>query len=350
MVAHTGSVGRRRTRGRVRSGAMRAVVCQQLGPVDDLVVEDRPDLDGGPDRVVIDVEAAGVNYVDALFVQGEYQIKPPTPFVPGGEVAGVVRSVGEQVEGLAPGDRVIATVGLGGFADQVEARPAQVFPVPDGMTATQAAGFVQSYCTALFSLRDRAGVRPGEWVLVLGAAGGVGRAAIDVAHALGAHVIAAASSAERLEACRAAGADAVVDYGSEDLKARARELAVEGGSSSGGVDVVVDPVGADKAEPALRSLGYDGRYLVIGFAGGEIPRLPLNQVLLRNRRVVGVDWGAWMLAHPAEQRALLTELLAMVGDGRLHPPEPTARPLADAPAALADLLARRVTGKLVLVP
>lgn len=329
---------------------MRAVVCPQIGPVESLVLEERPDLEPGAGEVVVAVEAAGVNYVDALFVRGEYQIKPPTPFVPGGEVAGVVREVGAGVEGAVVGDRVIATVGLGGFADQVRARPEQVVTIPPAMTATQAAVFVQSYCTALYALSRRAQLRPGEWVLVLGAAGGVGRAAIDVAVALGAHVIAAASSAERLVDCVAAGAEACVDYGTEDLKTRARALAVEGGAAGGGVDVVVDPVGAALAEPALRSLGTNGRYLVIGFAGGAIPSLPLNQVLLRNRQVVGIDWGAWMLAHPAEQRDLLIEALDRVAAGQLHPPEPAVRPLAEAPQALTDLLARRVTGKLALVP
>ncbi len=329
---------------------MRVVVCPQIGPVESLLVEERPDLVPGAGEVVVDVEAAGVNYVDALFVQGEYQIKPPTPFVPGGEVAGIVRAVGTGVDAVAPGDRVIATVGLGGFADQVRARPEQVVAIPPAMTATQAAVFVQSYSTAVYALERRARLQPGEWVLVLGAAGGVGRAAIDVALAVGAHVIAAASSAERLVACREAGAEATVDYGNEDLKTRARALAAEGGSTSGGVDVVVDPVGDALAEPALRALGTTGRYLVIGFAGGAIPSLPLNQVLLRNRQVLGIDWGAWMLGNPGEQRALLTEALDRVAAGRLHPPEPTVRPLAEAPRALADLLARRVTGKLALVP
>lgn len=329
---------------------MRAVVCQELGPVERLRVEEGEEPQAGPGTVVVGVQAAGVNYVDALFVQGEYQIKPATPFVPGGEVAGRIAAVGDGVEDWAVGDRVLANVGLGGFATAVAARPSQLFAIPDALTATQAAAFIQSYCTALYSLRDRAGVQSGEWVLVLGAAGGVGRAAIDIARALGARVIAAASSAERVRACLDAGADVGIDYSTEDLKTRARELAVAGGSTSGGVDVVVDPVGADRAEPALRALGNDGRYLVIGFAGGGIPSLPLNQILLRNRKVIGVDWGAWMLGHGPEQHALLTELLAMAGDGHLHPPEPTIRPLDEAPAALADLLAGRVTGKLVLVP
>jgi NADPH:quinone reductase len=265
-------------------------------------------------------------------------------------VAGTVLEVGDGCEGVAVGDRVIASVGLGGYASRVVARPSQLFAIPETMSASQAAAFTQSYCTALYALRDRAHLAPGEWVLVLGAAGGVGRASIDVAAALGAHTIAAASSPERLAPCLAAGAAAGIDYATEDLKARARDIARQGGSTSGGVDVVVDPVGSDKAEPALRSMGDLGRYLVIGFAGGEIPRLPLNQVLLRSRHVIGVDWGAWMLSHGDEQRSLLTELLAMVGDGRLHPPEPESRSLDDAPAALADLLAGRVTGKLALRP
>lgn len=325
-------------------------MCHQIGPVGALAVDEGDDPTAGPGQALIAVEAAGVNYVDALFVQGQYQIKPATPFVPGGEVAGTISAVGEGCNGFAIGDRVIAAVGLGGFASHVVAGPSQLFRIPSNMTSTQAAAFTQSYCTALYSLRDRAGLRPDEWVLVLGAAGGVGRAAIDVARAMGAHVIAAASSPERLGPCLAAGAEVGVDYSHQDLKTAAREAARAGGSSSGGVDVVVDPVGADKAEPALRSLGDGGRYLVIGFAGGEIPRLPLNQILLRSRHVIGVDWGAWMMGHGDEQRSLLSELLDWVGDGRLHPPEPESRPLTDAPTALEDLLARRVTGKLALVP
>lgn len=323
---------------------MRTVVCQQIGPPEWLVIENRDPLQPGPDQVVVDVRAAGVNYVDALFVQGEYQIKPTPPFVPGGEVAGEVTAVAPEVDEVRPGDRVIASTGLGGFAEQVLATPGQVTPIPDSLSYPAAAALTQSYSTALFSLTRRTSLEAGEWLLVLGAAGGVGRAAIDVGTALGAHVIAAASSPERLDRCREAGAEAVIDYSREDLKTRAREL------SGGGVDVVVDPVGADKAEPALRTLGDDGRYLVVGFAGGEIPRIPLNQVLLRNRRVIGVDWGAWMMGHAEEQRELMDTLMSMVAGGRLHPPEPTAYPLDRVAEALRDLLGRKVTGKIVLVP
>jgi NADPH2:quinone reductase len=324
---------------------MRAATCRAFGPVEDLVIEERPDLSPGPGQVLVSVEAAGVNFVDALFVQGEYQIKPPVPFVPGGEVAGTVAAIGEGVEGLAAGDRVVSMTGLNGFADQALAPAAQTHLLPASLDTERAAALIQSYCTALFALDRRAGLRAGESVLVLGAAGGVGRAAVDVAKALGARVIAAASNAERLDAARAAGADETIDYSSEDLKVRAKELA--GGS---GVDVVVDPVGDRYAEPALRALGYDGRYLVIGFAAGEIPRIPLNLVLLRNRRIVGVDWGAWMIAHGLEQAELLREVLAMVADGRLHPPAPRTYPLADASVALRDMLENRVGGKAVLVP
>jgi NADPH2:quinone reductase len=324
---------------------MRAIVCRELGPPEILCIEEREPLTPGDGQVVVDVRAAGVNYVDALFVGGQYQIKPPLPFVPGGEIAGVVSGRGAGVEGFALGDRVLAMCGLGGFAEQVVLDPTQLVAVPGALDFARAAAFTQSYCTALFALRERAHVRAGESLLVLGAGGGVGLATIDVACALGARVIGAASSDAKRAAARAAGAAAVIDTTREDLKGRVREFA--GGS---GIDVVLDPVGGALAEPALRALGYLGRYLVIGFAAGVIPRLPLNQVLLRNRAIVGVDWGAWAMQHPAEQRALLTELLRMVSDGRLSPAAPTAYPFERVAAALNDLLNRRVTGKIVLVP
>lgn len=321
---------------------MRAAQCLEYGEPLSVVELDDPEPREG--QLCIDVEASGVNYVDALIVRGQYQIKPPTPFVAGSEVAGRVCSVGPGVEGTAVGDRVFAMTGFGGFAERVVIAANRVSRIPETMSVGQAAAFTQSYSTALFSLRDRGRLCAGETVLVLGAAGGVGRAAIDVAKALGASVIAGASSAEKLEACRALGADAVIDYSSEDLKTRAREL------SEGGVDLVVDPVGGALAEPALRALAYLGRYLVIGFAAGEIPRLPVNQILLRNRSVVGVDWGAWMLANGDAQRTLIGELMAMVEAGKLSPSEPTVYRLEQVEAALDDLLNRRVNGKAVLVP
>ncbi len=323
---------------------MRYVTCTELGPPEVLSLDETGPLGPGPGQVVIDVEAAGVNFVDALFVAGRYQIKPPLPFTPGSEVAGVVRSVGPGVEGWEVGTRVLAMCGLGGYAEQVAVGATQAVAVPASLSAAQAAAFTQSYCTAMFALRERARLQPHETVLVLGAGGGVGLAAVDVAKALGARVIAAASSDAKLAAARAQGADETIDYLREDVKVRARELA------GGFVDVVLDPVGGPHAEPALRSLGLFGRYLVIGFAAGEIPRLPVNQVLLRNRAILGVDWGAWSMQFPAENAALVRELLALAGDGTLRPPEPTVYPLDQVARALTDLLERKITGKVVLQP
>jgi NADPH2:quinone reductase len=323
---------------------MRAVVCQEFAPIDRLVIEERPDPAPGPGKVLVAVRAAGVNYVDGLFVQGKYQIKPPLPFTPGGEVAGDIVAVGDGVEALAVGDRVLAMPWLGGFASHVELAAGGVVPIPGDLTYGQAAALVQSYGTMLFSMTRRMQVRAGEWVLVLGAGGGIGLAAIDVARHLGAHVIAAASSEAKLAAARAAGADATIAYETEDLKERAREL------SGGGVDVVVDPVGDRFAEPALRAQRWMGRYLVIGFAGGDIPKLPANQVLLNNRTIVGVDWGAWTMRDPDGNRELLAELMELAGSGALSPVEPTEYPLDDVVAALTDLQDRKVAGKVVLVP
>ena len=323
---------------------MRAVVCQEFAPIDHLVIEERPDPVPGPGKVVVAVRAAGVNFVDGLFVQGKYQIKPPLPFTPGGEVAGDVVAVGDSVEGVTTGDRVLAMPWLSGFASHVELAAGGVVPIPGDLTYGQAAALVQSYGTMLFSLTRRTQVAAGEWVLVLGAGGGIGLAAIDVARHLGARVIAAASSDDKLAAARRAGAEATIAYETEDLKARAREL------SEGGVDVVVDPVGDRFADPALRALRWMGRYLVIGFAGGEIPRLPANQVLLNNRSVVGVDWGAWTMRDPEGNRALLAELMDLAGSGALSPVEPTEYPLDDVVRALTDLQDRKVAGKVVLVP
>lgn len=323
---------------------MRAVVCKEFAPIDQLVLEERPDPEPGPGQVAVAVRAAGVNYVDGLFVQGRYQIKPPLPFTPGGEVAGDVVAVGEGVDDPAVGDRVLAMPWLGGFASHVVLPARSVVPIPGDLGYGQAAGLVQSYGTMLFSLTRRTHLAEGEWVLVLGAGGGIGLAAIDVARHLGARVIAAASTAEKLDAAKAAGAEATIDYEREDLKARAREL------SDGGVDVVVDPVGDKHAEPALRALRWMGRYLVIGFAGGDIPSLPANQVLLNNRTVVGVDWGAWTGRDPEGNRDLLAELMQLAGAGALSPVRPTEYPLDEVAAALTDLQERRIGGKVVLVP
>jgi len=323
---------------------VRAVVCQEFAPIDRLVIEERPDPDPAGGNVVVAVRAAGVNFVDGLFVQGKYQIKPPLPFTPGGEVAGDVVAVGTGVDEVAVGDRVLAMPWLGGFASLVEVPSSSVVPMPGTLTYGQAAALVQSYGTMLFSLTRRTKVAEGDWVLVLGAGGGIGLAAVDVARHLGARVIAAASSDDKLAAATRAGAEATIAYEREDLKVRAREI------SGGGVDLVVDPVGDRFAEPALRALTWMGRYLVIGFAGGEIPRLPANQILLNNRTVVGVDWGAWTGRDPAGNRALLSELMELAGSGALSPVEPVEYPLDEVVRALTDLQDRKIAGKVVLVP
>jgi NADPH:quinone reductase len=323
---------------------MRAVVCTSFAEPEDLVVEQLDTPACPADRVRVHVWASGLNYVDALFVQGRYQIRPAVPFIPGSEIAGEITELGADVTGWQVGDRVFASIGLGGFADEVVLNPAQLVPIPDRLSYGQAATMSQSYATAWFCLTRRTVVRPDEWVVVLGAAGGVGLAAIDVARALGAKVIAVASTDDKLRLCIERGAHGVIDYTTEDLKVRIREL------TDGGADVVLDPVGGDAAEPALRALGNLGRYLVVGFASGDIPQLPANQILLRNRQVIGVDWGAWAMSDPAANATLLGEVIAAVEDGSLSPVEPTSYPMTDAGRALRDLLDRRLTGKACLTP
>jgi NADPH2:quinone reductase len=324
---------------------MRAIVCRELGPPSLLVVEERPDPEPGPHGVVVAVEAAGVNFVDGLFIAGQYQIKPALPFTPGSEVAGRVAALGDGVEGVAVGQRVMTSVGLGGYASHVVVGAAGLVPLPDNFDAPRAATFIQSYCTNLFALRERAAAQPGETVLVLGAGGGVGLAAIAVARALGCRVIGAASSEQKRQAALAAGAEAVIDTTNESVKDRARAWA-----DGTGVDIVVDPIGGPEAELSLRALGDRGRYLVIGFASGAIPSVPLNQVLLRNRTVLGIDWGMWAMQHAAEQHALLRDLVAMVAAGSLDPVHPSTYPLEQVGIALDDLLARRTVGKVALIP
>jgi NADPH2:quinone reductase len=329
---------------------MRVIVCEEVGSVDGLRLVEREAPVAGPGHVVVDVQAAGVNYVDALFVQGRYQIKPPVPFVPGSEIAGTIAAVGEGVDGGLVGRRVVSMCGLGGFAEQVAVPVDAAVPIPDALDAATAAAFVQSFCTARFALRDRGRLQPGERVLVLGGGGGIGLATVAVAVAHGARVAVAASTPDKRAAALASGAEHAIDSSGDPDEAAARLKAEARAWSGGGIDVAVDPVGGPFAEAALRSLTYDGRLLIIGFASGPIPRLPANQILLRNRSVVGVDWGAWALSHAAEQRQLLDGLLDDVAQGVLRPVAPHVRPLPEAAQALRDLLDRKVLGKLVLTP
>ncbi len=322
---------------------MRAVVCQEWGPVQNLVVEERPSPPLGPDDVRIDVTACGVNYVEGLMVQGLYQVKIPAPFVPGMEIVGRITEVGENVTGRSIGERVFASPGIGGYVSEAVARADRCLSLPDTLSDGQAATFMQSYLTGWFALSRRVTTSPGQRMLVLGAGGGVGLAAVDLGTALGLEVYAAASSPEKLELARQAGAVALIDSSTEDVKERAKEL------SGGGVDFVYDPVGGELGATCLRALGNEGTHLVIGFVGG-IPQMPANQILLRNRQVVGVEWGGWAGRFPEENQALIEQVLAMIGEGRLRPVEPTTYPLEQAGQALRDLAGRKVAGKVALIP
>ena len=322
---------------------MKAVLCRAFGPPSGLTLEEVDAPEPGPGQVLIRVEACAVNFPDTLIVQGRYQVRPPLPFSPGGEVAGVVAELGEGAAGPPPGTRVLAMTGHGGFAEMAVASADAVVEVPADVDAVSAAALSYAYGTTLHAFRDRAEMRPGETVLVLGAAGGAGLAAVQVAKLMGARVIAAAS-AGKLQTCREAGADALVDYRQEGWRNTVRDL-----SGSGGVDVVYDPVGGPYSEPALRSLNWGGRHLVVGFAAGDIPRIPLNLPLLKGCGILGVSYGAFAKRDPDGNRALVGQLLTWVREGRLRPRVSATHGLEHAAAALDALLARGVTGKIVLV-
>jgi len=322
---------------------MKAVLCRTFGPPSGLVLEDVPAPQPGPGEMLIRVAACAVNFADTLMIQGKYQTRPDLPFSPGGEVAGTVAALGPGVAGPPPGSSVLAMTSHGGFAELAVARADAVVPVPEGVEPVAAAALSYAYGTAFHALRDRGGLQPGEMVLVLGAAGGTGLAAVRLAKLLGARVIAAASG-DRLETCHQAGADALLDYRQEGWRDRLREL-----THGRGVDLVYDPVGGPYAEPALRSMAWGGRYLVIGFAAGEIPRIPLNLTLLKGCAILGVFYGSFAKREPEANRALMGQLLAWVREGRLRPWISATYPLAQAPVALEALLSRRATGKIVVV-
>ncbi|HEX3771349.1 MAG TPA: NADPH:quinone oxidoreductase family protein [Polyangiaceae bacterium] len=323
---------------------MKALVCHAFGPIDSLVYEDVPDPKPVAGQVVIGVRACGINFPDTLIVQGKYQFKPAFPFSPGGEVAGVVEAVGAGVKDVKVGDRVVATHGSGGMAEQFVTDASHVIPMPEGLDFAIAAALPTAYGTTLHALRDRADLKAGESLLVLGAAGGVGLAAVQIGKRMGARVIAAASGPEKLAFCKENGADDVVDYAQEDLKERVKTL-----TGGAGVDVVYDAVGGKYSEPALRATGWQGRFLVIGFAAGDIPKIPLNLTLLKGCSIVGVFWGMAMMRDPAKLRGELRELLAWAADGSLKPHLYAKYPLERALDALKDIEARRVKGKAVVV-
>ncbi|ABF43840.1 Alcohol dehydrogenase, zinc-binding protein (plasmid) [Deinococcus geothermalis DSM 11300] len=324
---------------------MRALICTAFAEPEALTVQTVPDPTPGPGEVVLDVQAAGVNYPDALMVMGQYQVKPPLPFTPGAEAAGVIAAVGEGVTHLRPGQRAVAFTGTGAFAEQLLAPASVVMPLPDGLELEVAAGLPLAYGTSMHALADRAQLQAGETLLVLGAAGGVGLAAVMIGKALGARVIAAASSEEKLKLCREHGADETLNYAAENLRERLKTLT--GGQ---GPDVIFDPVGGDLAEPAFRSIGWGGRYLVVGFAGGEIPKLPLNLPLLKGASLVGVFWGEFARRDPPANARNMARLLSWVAEGKVRPLVSERYSLERAPEALRALLSRRVTGKVVVTP
>ena len=323
---------------------MKAVLCREFGPPSVLRVEDVPSPRPGPGQLVIATRACGVNFPDTLIIQGKYQFKPDFPFSPGGEVSGVVKEIGDGVTTFRVGDRVIAATTFGGYAQEVVADAARTIPMPDGMDFASAAAFVLTYGTSHHALKDRANLQAGETLLVLGAAGGVGLAAVALGKLMGARVIAAASTPEKLAVCVAHGADETIDYAAEDLRARIKELT--GGK---GVDVVYDPVGGDFSEPALRSMAWNGRFLVVGFAAGTIPDLPLNLPLLKGCSVVGVFWGGFTRNEPERNRINLRELGLWAAEGKLRPHVSARYPLERAAEALQALIDRKVQGKVVLV-
>ena len=323
---------------------MKAVLCKQYGLPETLVVEELPALAPAAGQVIVSMKAAGVNFPDALIIQGKYQMKPPLPFSPGTELAGVVKAVGTGVTQPRVGDAVIAYAGYGAYAEEVAVDARACIPMPAGVDFKVAASFMLTYGTSYHALKDRAQIRPGETLLVLGAAGGVGSAAVELGKLLGARVIAAASNEDKLEACRQLGADATIDYTKEDLREAVKRV-----TEGKGVDVVYDPVGDKYAEPAMRDMAWGGRYLVIGFAGGEIPKVPLNLPLLKGFSIVGVFWGSFTRKEPQENEANARELLGWIAAGKLKPLVSAVYPLADEARALEDVMQRRIKGKAVLV-
>lgn len=324
---------------------MKAIMCNAWGLPDTLVIEERPNPQPGVGEVAIDVQAAGVNFPDVLIIQNKYQSKPELPFTPGSELAGTIRALGSGVTHLKVGDRVIAFIGNGAFAQQVVANAATVMPMPPGMDFDIAAAITLTYGTSHHAVVDRAQLKAGETMLVLGAAGGVGLAAIEIGKALGARVIAAASSDEKLAVCTAHGADATINYSTQDLRAAIKEAT--GGK---GPDVIYDPVGGIYTEPAFRSIGWRGRYLVIGFANGEIPKLPLNLMLLKGASLVGVFWGEFARREPQANSAAMQQMMGWLAQGKIKPHVSHRYALAETAQALNDMAARKVTGKVVIQP
>src|SRR3982751_6482779 len=331
------------TLGMWHSMAMKAVVCKQYGPPESLVLEELASPRPAGGEVVVCVKAASVNFPDVLIIQNKYQFKPPLPFSPGSELAGVVKEVGSEVKNVKPGDKVIAFTTYGAFAEEVKTEAGRLIPLPKGMTYETGAAFLLTYGTSDHALRDRGALRAGETLLVLGAAGGVGLAAIDIGKALGARVIACASTEDKLAVCRSHGADAGINYATEDLRERIKAL-----TDGRGVDVVYDAVGGPYSEPAFRSLAWRGRLLVVGFAAGDIPKLPLNLALLKGASVVGVFWGDFARREPEAFGESVRQLARWYGEGKLRPHVSQTLPLERAAEAIKLLASRQAKGKIVV--
>jgi NADPH2:quinone reductase len=324
---------------------MKAVLCTRFGPPHLLELTEVPSPSPAAGQVLVSVKAASVNFPDVLIIQNKYQFKAPLPFSPGNELAGVVKAVGEGVTGFGPGDRVMAFITFGAFAEEVAVDAARVLPMPDGMSFESAAALLVTYGTMDHALRDRGAVTSSNTVLVLGAAGGIGIASIEIAKAIGARVIACASSDDKLEACRDHGADDVINYAGDDLRDRIKAL-----TGGRGVDVVVDPVGGALTEAALRSMAWRGRFLVVGFATGDIPKIPLNLVLLKGCAIVGVFWGDFLRREPEAFAASVAQIGQWWADGKIRPHVSATYPLARAAEAIEAMAARQAVGKLVVIP
>lgn len=321
---------------------MKAVLCETLGPPETLQFKETPTPEPGAGEVRLKVRAVGVNFPDVLIVQGLYQFKPPLPFSPGGEASGIVDAVGEGVTHLKAGDRAFAMTGHGAMAEYLVAPANRVVPMPEGMPFDVAAGFTLTYGTSHHALKQRARLKAGETLLVLGAAGGVGLAAIELGKLAGAKVVAAASTEEKLALCRQYGADETINYSTEDLREGIKR------TCGRGPDVIYDPVGDKYAEPAFRSIGWNGRYLIVGFAGGEIPKLPLNLALVKGASLVGVFWGAFTAAEPKANAENMRELLDWYAAGKIKPHISKSFPLSEGAAAIRWMADRKATGKVVL--
>lgn len=324
---------------------MKAVVCRTWGPPESLVVEDQPALEAGPGKVVVSVKAASVKFADTLIIQNKYQTQPELPFIPGSDVTGVVKSVGAGVEGWTVGDRVSAQTTYGGYAEEVIAEPDRLASIPDAVDFASVAGLSSTYGTSYYALVDRGQLRAGETLLVLGAAGGAGLAAVEIGKLLGARVIACASSDEKLVVCRQYGADETINYSNEDMRARVKAI-----TKGNGVDVIYDPVGGAYSELALRDMAWGGRHLVIGFTAGDIPKIPLNLPLIKGCSIVGVWIGAFARREPARYRANAAEIWKWLADGKIKPHVSGRYPLERAADALNALVDRKVAGKVVLEP